>query len=142
MMLGRDVFIALAAVAWADGNVSESEAEALVGAAEAHGLVGEDIAAVRRALREHSTLDALNGLTLDPEERSFVYGMATWLTWVDGKVTGEEAAALAHLAKAFGMSQEDCEAVTTATVMSISAGLAKHDVTALAAQLRDAAVEA
>jgi len=141
MNLGRDVFVALSAVIWADGEVTENEAEALLSAARANGLAGSDLAAVERATRVRTDVDVLVGLALSPEEQSFVYGIAAWLTCADGKVTHEELALLDKLGDALGLSAGDRDAAASAAVATMGdhGAPARHDVLALADQLRSAA---
>src|SRR5882724_3323530 len=74
--LGRDVYIALAAVGWADGNLDQEEADAIV--------------------RKN----------LSKEDRLFVYAVACWLTRLDGLVTEEETKALADLAEALKIPEK------------------------------------
>ena len=50
MTLGKDVFVALAALAWVDGEVAPEEAEALMGAAMMTGLSESDLTEAEAAL--------------------------------------------------------------------------------------------
>ena len=107
MKLGKDVFVALAAVAWADGVVKDEEVVALLGAARACGLSGSELEDVRAALETKTDIERVTAVELGEEERSFVYGIAAWLTRVDGFVAPDETATLARLGDLLGLSHED-----------------------------------
>ena len=96
--LGRDVFLALAAIGWADGKLDPDEADAIVRTATDEGLSLEAIAEIEQATRAPidmlATLDR-SGLT--KEDRLFVYAVASWMARLDGKVTDDETAALGRL---------------------------------------------
>lgn len=112
--MSRDVFVALAAIAWADGEVSEAEATALIGAAEASGLRGAELDAVRSALSSRTELDRLSQLSLAAEEREFVYAIASWLVRVDGVIEPAETAALARLAGILSLGEVERDRVDLA----------------------------
>ncbi len=97
---GRDVFIALAAVAWADGTVDPDEADAIVRAAVDVGVELDEIASIEEATRKPVTLSAIDKGALSKESRLFVYAVACWIARLDGKVTDEESAALTQLGEA------------------------------------------
>ncbi len=82
---GRDVFIALAAVAWADGTVDPDEADAIVRAA------------IEEATRKPVPMSAIEKASLTKDDRLFVYGIACWIARLDGRVTDEESTALTQL---------------------------------------------
>jgi uncharacterized membrane protein YebE (DUF533 family) len=96
---GRDVFVALAAVAWADGTVDPDEADAIVRAAVDLGVELEEIAAIEEATRVKVALSDVNVAALSKDDRLFVYGIACWVAQLDGKVTREESMALDGLAE-------------------------------------------
>jgi uncharacterized membrane protein YebE (DUF533 family) len=96
---GRDVFIALAAVAWADGTLDPDEADAIVRAAADLGVELEEIAAIEEATRVKVALSDVNVEALSKDNRLFVYGIACWVAQLDGKVTREESMALDGLAE-------------------------------------------
>jgi uncharacterized membrane protein YebE (DUF533 family) len=93
----KDVFLALAAVAWADGVLDPDEADALVRAGVDEGLELEEIAALEEATREPVQLGAVDVKSLSKDDRVFVYAIACWIARLDGKVTGAESEALAAL---------------------------------------------
>jgi uncharacterized membrane protein YebE (DUF533 family) len=101
--LGRDVFIALAAIGWADGKLDGEEADAIVRTAADEGLEFDEIAAIEKATQEPVALGVLDKETLTKEDRLFVYAVAAWMTRLDGKVTDNELGALDKLGDAMGI---------------------------------------
>jgi uncharacterized membrane protein YebE (DUF533 family) len=95
----KDVFIALAAVAWGDGKLDPDEADAIVRAAVDEGVEMEDIAAIEVATAKPVPLSTLDVTSLSKEDRVFVYAIAAWIARLDGKVTDGESGALAALAE-------------------------------------------
>jgi len=98
--LGRDVYVALAAVAWADGNLDQEEADAIVRTALEEGLDITEIAEIEAATKQPIDLGVIDRKNLSKEDRLFVYAVACWLTRLDGVVTEAESAALARLGEA------------------------------------------
>jgi cytochrome P450/uncharacterized tellurite resistance protein B-like protein len=107
MKLDRKVFVALAGVAWADGEVAPEESEALLRAAKACGLAGDDMGAVERALKERAAIDAIADLDLSDDERRFVYAIAAWLARADAVVRPEETSVLAKLGELLGLDEDE-----------------------------------
>jgi uncharacterized membrane protein YebE (DUF533 family) len=95
--LGRDVYVALAAVGWADGKLDQEEADAIVRTALEEGLDIGEIAEIEAATKEPIDLGVIDRKNLSKEDRLFVYGVACWLTRLDGVVTEAESAALTRL---------------------------------------------
>jgi uncharacterized membrane protein YebE (DUF533 family) len=95
--LGRDVYVALAAVGWADGKLDQEEADAIVRTALEEGLDIAEIAEIEAATKAPIDLGVIDRKNLSKEDRLFVYGVACWLTRLDGVVTEAEIAALARL---------------------------------------------
>ena len=98
--LGRDVYLALAAVGWADGNLDQEEADAIVRTALEEGLDISEIAEIEAATKAPIDLGVIDRKNLSKEDRLFVYGVACWLTRLDGVVSEAELAALARLGEA------------------------------------------
>lgn len=107
MELGKDVFVALAALAWADGSVAPEEVEALLGAAAASGLMPEEMEAVEEALLNPVAIEQLETLKIKGKDRLFVYGVALWLVQADGVVTEDECEAVSKLARVLRLSPEE-----------------------------------
>jgi uncharacterized membrane protein YebE (DUF533 family) len=95
--LGRDVFLALAAIGWADGNLDREEADAIVRTALEEGLELEEIAEIEEATKKPIDISVIDRSNMSKADRLFVYAVATWLTRIDGKVDAKEIAALAKL---------------------------------------------
>jgi len=95
--LGRDVFLALAAVGWADGKLDGEEADAIVRTALEEGLGLDEIEEIERATKERVELSVIDRSKLTKEDRLFVYAVAAWMTRLDGVVDGKELEALEAL---------------------------------------------
>lgn len=98
--LGRDVFIALAAIGWADGKLDAEEADAIVRTALEEGLEIEEIEEIERATKAPVELGVIDRSTLSKADRLFVYAVASWMTRLDGTVSSEEQDALGKLGEA------------------------------------------
>ena len=108
MKLGKNVFLALAAVGVADGAASDDELEALVHAAEASGVSSAEVEEIKTAARTvKGNFSEVANLRLTPEERLFAYAIATWLVRVDGMVMPEEKMALYKLGNALKLADGD-----------------------------------
>jgi len=104
--LGRDVFIALAAVGWADGNLHPDEADAIVRTATEAGLGLAEIAEIEAATKFPVEIEKVDLAGLGKDDRLFVYAVAAWMTWLDGNVTDDELAALAKLGDALKIPEK------------------------------------
>ena len=98
--LGRDVYIALAAVGWAVGQLDLEEADAIVRTALEEGLELEDIAEIEEATKQPIDIGVIDRKNLSKEDRLFVYGVAAWISRLDGVVTAGEQNALKALGEA------------------------------------------
>jgi uncharacterized membrane protein YebE (DUF533 family) len=104
--LGRDVYIALAAIGWADGKLDQEEADAIVRTALEEGLDIGEITEIEAATKERIDLGVIERKNLSKEDRLFVYAVACWLTRLDGVVTENEMAALAQLGEQLGIPEK------------------------------------
>jgi uncharacterized membrane protein YebE (DUF533 family) len=95
--LGRDVFIALAAVGWSDGRLDPEEADAIVRTALEEGLEIEEIAEIERATKAPIDLGVIDRGTLSKADRLFIYAVASWMIRLDGVVDDRELDALRRL---------------------------------------------
>lgn len=95
--LGRDVFLALAAVGWADGNLDADEADAIIRTAAEEDLEIEELDAIDRAVKEPLGLGAIDRERLSDGDARFVYGVAVWMARIDRQVSEAELAVLAKL---------------------------------------------
>ena len=103
--LKKDVFVALAAVAWADGSLDAEEADAIVRAAVDEGLDLAEIAEIESATREQIDLGVVDRAGMTKEDRLFVYAIACWIARIDAKVTDAEAEAIAALGERLGVPE-------------------------------------
>ena len=104
--LGRDVYIALAAVGWADGQLDQEEADAIVRTALEEGLDIDEIAEIEEATKSPVDIGVIDRKNLSKEDRLFVYGVASWITRLDGVVTEGEQAALRKLGDALKVPEK------------------------------------
>jgi uncharacterized membrane protein YebE (DUF533 family) len=103
--LGKDIFVALAAIAWADGQLDADEADAIVRAAADEGLSLEEIAAIEESTRERVDLGVLDRSAMSKDDRIFVYAIACWIARLDGRVTDAESDALGKLGERLGVPE-------------------------------------
>jgi hypothetical protein len=103
--LQKDVFIALAAIVWADGKLEPDEADAIVRAAVDEGLEIEEIANIEEATQKKIDLGVIDRSTMSKSDRLFVYAVACWIARMDGQVTKEEEEALVQLGERLGVPE-------------------------------------
>lgn len=103
--LRKDVFVALAAIAWADGSLDPDEADGIVRAAADEGLSLDDMAAIDEATKNPVDLGVIDRSGMSKEDRLFVYAVACWIARMDGKVTDAESQALAKLGERLGVPE-------------------------------------
>ena len=101
----RDIFIGLAAIAWADGTLDADEADAIVRAAVEAGLELDEIAEIEKATATKVDVGVIDRAGMSKEERLFVYAIARWIAEIDGRVTDEETVALAELGEKLGIPE-------------------------------------
>jgi len=104
-ILGRDVYLALAAVGWADGTLDTDEADAIVRTALEEGLDLEVIQEIEEATKKPIEIGIIDRLTMSKGDRLYVYAVASWITRLDGVVTPEEEQVLAQLGAALGVPE-------------------------------------
>jgi uncharacterized membrane protein YebE (DUF533 family) len=102
--LGLDVFLALAAVGWADGDLGAEEAEGIVASAREAGLGPEELERLEQAVRNRQELVGIDTRKLSREDRVFVYATAVWLCRLDGVVDPAERETLHKLGNRLGLS--------------------------------------
>ncbi|MBW2526066.1 MAG: hypothetical protein JRI23_17935 [Deltaproteobacteria bacterium] len=105
-ILGRDVYLALAAVGWADGQLTGEAADAIVRTALEEGLPFEDVADIEEATK-HPMMEVgeINRMNMSKADRLYVYAVASWIAELDGKVSDKEKDALAALGEALGVPE-------------------------------------
>lgn len=102
-------FVALAAVAWADGRMSKTEATGLINAAKAAGLEGDALARVEASTKEKVEITAFDASALAPMEKALVYALASWLARCDGVTAPAERAALQQLGDELGLAKDQLQ---------------------------------
>jgi hypothetical protein len=107
--LGRDVFVALAAVGWADGKLDPDEADAIVRTALDEGLEIEEIEEIERATKEPVSIGSIDISKMSKDDRLFVYAVGSWIVGLDGKVADEENKVLAKLGEALRIPERPRE---------------------------------
>jgi uncharacterized membrane protein YebE (DUF533 family) len=103
--LGTDIFVALAAIGWADGQLDSEEADAIVRAAVDEGLSLEEIAAIEESTKQPVDIGVVDRKGMSKDDRLFVYAVACWIARLDGKVTPAESDALAKLGERLGVPE-------------------------------------
>ena len=139
MKLGKNVFVALAAIGWADGKATDAETEALVHAARESGVEGAGLDEVKRAAQEKGDITKVKGLALTPRERVYTYAIATWLARIDGVVMPEEREMLLQLGNALRLADGDRTRASAASFavsqLSEDQRPSRFDLGALAAKI-------
>lgn len=102
-ILGRDVYLALAAVGWADGLISQEAGDAIVRTALEEGLDLDTVQEIEEAVKSPQTVGSIDRLEMSKSDRLFVYAVASWITLLDGRVTERERQALDRLAEALSV---------------------------------------
>src|SRR4051812_332167 len=95
--LPKQAFIALSAVAWADGTFRKEEATALLHAAKASGFSEGEYAEVERSTKEKTPLDGFDPTALDAWQRALTFALASWLVRLDGVQSLDESQTLKQL---------------------------------------------
>jgi uncharacterized tellurite resistance protein B-like protein len=113
-MKSPQAFVALSAIAWADGWMTVEESRAIVDAATGCGLCGADLDAVLRATRERQDLSQLDLAAIPRRERLVLLAMAVWIARVDGRETRDEIALIDVLADALQVDPRGRAAAVTA----------------------------
>ncbi|MBX3249423.1 MAG: TerB family tellurite resistance protein [Myxococcales bacterium] len=104
--LRQDVYLALASVGWADGNLDADEVDAIAKLAFADGLDLEEVGALEAKMASPVSFDALDVEGIGAGDRVFVYAVAAWLATLDGELAAGEAEALRRVAEALGLGAE------------------------------------
>ena len=143
MQLGKNVFLAIAAVNVTEGGAAATEVEALARAARECGIDGADLDEVKRvASLPKGKLDVVKSLPMTPEERLYAYAIATWLVRIDGVVMPEEKMALMKLGDVLRLADGDRTRASTASfkVEQLEPGARpqKYEIKALAQRMESA----
>jgi tellurite resistance protein len=114
MSLRKEGFVAIAAVARADGLLQKDELNGLLGAARDAGLSPADVSEVERALSDGEPLSEIDFSGLSGAERGLTYALAHWLASVDGIVNTQELATLRELASKLDLPDLQLKAAAAA----------------------------
>jgi hypothetical protein len=104
-ILGRDVYLALAAVGWADGRLTDAAADAILRTAAEEGLGLEDLEQIRQAVKTATDVGVVDRMNMSKADRLYVYAVASWIASLDGHVSPAEQEALAKLGTALGVPE-------------------------------------
>ncbi|MBI4700298.1 MAG: hypothetical protein HY744_03870 [Deltaproteobacteria bacterium] len=108
-ILGRDVYLALAAVGWADGQLTPAAADAIVRTALEEGLSFEQVAEIEEATKHPKPIGDVDRWEMSKADRLYVYAVASWIAALDGNVTEKEKEALAKLGDGLGVPERPRE---------------------------------
>jgi tellurite resistance protein len=114
MSLRKEGFVAIAAVARADGLLRKDELNGLLGAARDAGLSPADVSEVEQALNHAVPLGEVDFSALTGAERGLTYALAHWLASVDGIVNTQELATLRELAAKLELPELQLKAAAAA----------------------------
>ncbi|RLB59251.1 MAG: hypothetical protein DRI90_15635 [Deltaproteobacteria bacterium] len=95
--MGKDIYLALAAVGWADGQLTTPAADAIVRTALDEGLEFEEVAEIEAATKSPINVGQIDHMEMTKADRLYVYAVASWIAELDGKATDAERVALARL---------------------------------------------
>lgn len=104
-ILGRDVYLALAAVGWADGQLTDEAADAILRTAAEEGLGLEDLEQIRLAVGTPTDVGVVDRMNMSKADRLYVYAVASWIASLNGDVSEAEEQALAKLGAALGVPE-------------------------------------
>lgn len=104
-ILGRDVYMALAAVGWADGQLTPEAADAIVRTALEEGLEVEEVAEIEEATRNKLDMVEVDRMNMTKADRLYVYAVASWIATLDGSVSARGEEALTKLGNALGIPE-------------------------------------
>ncbi|GMV18644.1 MAG: hypothetical protein HS104_00805 [Polyangiaceae bacterium] len=104
-ILGLDVYIALAAVGWADGELTRQAADAILRTAAEEGLDIEALQKLEEAVKNRVDMGVVDRMNMSKADRLFVYAVASWIATLDGEASVRTKEALTQLAAALGVPE-------------------------------------
>jgi hypothetical protein len=104
-ILGLDVYVALAAVGWADGELTRQAADAILRTAAEEGLDIEALQKLEEAVRNRVDVGVVDRMNMSKSDRLFVYAVASWITTLDGEASVRTKEALTQLASTLGVPE-------------------------------------
>lgn len=102
--LHADVFRALLAIGWIDGQLQQDEGDAIVRAAREEGLDDAVVAELQAAARTPLDFGDIDVSALSSADRLYIYAVSSWIAQVDGRVTDDEQSALHAVATILGVT--------------------------------------
>lgn len=102
-ILGLDVYIALAAVGWADGQLTREAADAILRTAAEEGLDIESLQKLEDAVSSPVDVGVVDRMNMSKSDRLFVYAVASWIATLDQDASVRTQDALAQLGTALGV---------------------------------------
>ncbi|HVJ18779.1 MAG TPA: hypothetical protein VM686_25330 [Polyangiaceae bacterium] len=114
MSLRKEGFLAVVAVARADGLLRQDEIRGLLRAATEVGLPEAAMSEVQAALDGGLELEALDLSVLSPAERALTYAFAMWLAKIDGIVNSDELTTLRSLGTLLDLPEPKLQLATSA----------------------------
>jgi tellurite resistance protein len=141
MSLRKEGFLAVVAVARADGLLRADESRGLLNAAKEAGLSETDMSEVQAALDKGLELESLDLGSLSGAEKALTYAFAMWLAKVDGVVNSEELATLRKLGALLDLPEPKLKSAASAAfdITCLPGGNRpeKFEFSKLEARLRD-----
>lgn len=104
--LNNQVFLALATIAWANGELAAEERAGILSAARTAGYSADQLAYLSKLIATRVELSSLALHRLSAVDRVFVYAAAEWVARVDGSVDQSEVDALKALGDFLKVSEE------------------------------------
>lgn len=104
-ILGLDVYIALAAVGWADGELTRPAADAILRTAAEEGLDLDSLQKLEEAVKNRVELGVVDRMNMSKSDRLFAYAVASWVATLDGDASTRTQEALDQLGQALGVPE-------------------------------------
>lgn len=104
-ILGLDVYVALAAVGWADGELTRQAADAILRTAAEEGLDLDSLQKLEEAVKNRVDMGVVDRMNMSKSDRLFVYAVASWIATLDGQASARTSEALDQLGRALGVPE-------------------------------------
>ncbi len=104
-ILGLDVYIALAAVGWADGQLTRQAADAILRTAAEEGLELDALQKIEEAVKHPVDVGVVDKMNMSKSDRLYVYAVASWIATIDGDASTRTRETLAELGRALGVPE-------------------------------------
>ncbi len=104
-ILGVDVYLALAAVGWADGQLTREAADAILRTASEEGLDLTQLAQIEEAVQTPVDVGVVDRMKMSKSDRLYVYAVASWIAALDGSPSTAAQDALQKLGEALGVPE-------------------------------------